>query len=1521
MTQDRVHRRMATILAADAVGYSRLTSRDEEATLATLRAHRQIIDRLIEQHEGRVFGSAGDSVIAEFASPVEAVRCATEIQLEVDKQNAELSEASRLRFRIGINLGDVVVEGDNLMGDGVNVAARLEALSHPGGMIISEAVYAHARDRLSLEFVDLGEHRVKNIARPVHAYRVPLASEEQVTSPFRGLNPFEFENADLFFGRARATAACLERLEQQAAKGKAFLLIYGMSGSGKSSLLRAGLLPSITRPGAVAGISLWRRCLIRPSEASDAVASLAAGLLREGAFPELACEPAALAQLCRSSPDRALTLIRQALGKAATAAGSVPSQLRLIVALDQMEELFTTEKEPASREVLVRLLAALASSGLAWVIATIRSDFFHRCGEVPGFSGLKDGLGSYELLPPSGPEIAQIIREPARAAGLRFEESPDRGRLDDVLQHAAAADPGSLPLLEFVLDALYEAGRERRILTFAAYQALGGLEGAIARRADEVVDALPLDIQEELPVVLRALTTVRPGDEAVAARPALRAEVTGTPQRLALVEALVAARLLVSDEDAAGHVFVRVAHEALLSRWPRAGDIVNANRSFLETRARLAADAHRWHLDNRNQELLLPSGKRLAEGKELLLSRREEVDDQVIEYIEASSRAQNEREEKDRQAERALIEAAEAAKRERLEREAERRSLAAAAASRLAQRTRYAAIVATVLALMAGAGAFFGFRGQQEATRNAELAEQSADKARVAEKDALDARDQALRSQSLSLSFLSQQSLASGDSESAILLALEALPKSGAVAARPYQFEAEAALFRALSAQRQTAVLKHDAGVTDAAFNRTGDRIVTASYDKTARIWDVSKGREVAVLKGHQGPVERAGFSPDGRRVITAARDATARIWDVDSGAQLFALQPVGDFPTAVFDPSGERALTAGENSPVLLWDARTGTKLLSVKTKADSLAGFSPDGRKFATSQTRRVFIWSTEDGALIRECPVITYASTLTFSPDGSRLLVGSWGTFSYGNFPALWDVLTGTQIARLVGHKSDTQLQGVTFSHDGRRIATVSLDGSARIWDGKSGTLLDVLGQESPNLKLSDIGPDDRDHEMNSAFSPEDRLLATASINGPIRIWDVGRAALFTTITGQRALIEHLEFNPVDSNILLTASHDGTARLWDIDGILTTALPHEYPPTFAVFSPDSVHLLTGGGDAKAHLWDVAGREIAEFDTGEIIHATFSPDGSRIATASLAGRVLIWDVASRSEIARLKFPGGLLKVQFSPKGDLLAASSTDGTARLWNAATGAEVATIETSGRQVVFNRDGDLVLAATSDNAAHLLETDGTELKKLVGHEGRITGAAFSPDGQLVATASLDHAARIWSVKDGSSVAILRGHGDELTKVSFSPDGQSLLTASRDGTVRIWSVPDGTERVVLKGHSGGVNSAQFSPNGLHVLTASTEDRTARLWAARTGRELAVLAGLEEENKWLAPTDAAFNSDGTRVVIVSYKGDVRVIQVFQTLQDLIDFAKQTVPRELTACERRRFFLPVEGDVSDCPS
>ncbi|WP_244734253.1 nSTAND1 domain-containing NTPase [Mesorhizobium sp. 113-1-2] len=1492
--------KMATILAAELAPEARPAGKDERISPANFRAYREIVDRLLVQHAGRVSWSAEESVVAEFTGPVEAIRCASEIQHKVDRRNCDAPETKRLRIRIGVHLGYAIAEGDQLVGEAVDVAAYLRTLSRPGGICVTEAVHASAQDRLSLEFLDLGEHKLKNVARALRIYRVPLASEETVRSPFRGLDAFEFEDADLFFGRARAIAACTARLEQQAAGGMAFLLIYGMSGCGKSSLLRAGLLPSLTRPGAVAGISLWRRCLIRLSEGPDAFAVLAAALLSETALPELSCEVtvAEFALLCRSAPDRALAMVRLALGKAA---GSSRSQIRLLVAIDQLEELFTTEKQPATRAALVRLMAALAASGLVWVVGAIRSDFFHRCGEIPGFSALKDGLSSYELLPPTGPEIAQIIREPAGVAGLRFEESAELGRLDDVLQEAASADPGSLPLLEFVLDVLYQAGRERRVLTFAHYRALGGLEGAIARRADEVVDLLAPEIQEALPAVLRALITATLGDETVTARPALFTEVAGTPARSSLVRALIDARLLVSGEDAEGHVFVRLAHEALLRRWPRAGDIVNANRNFLETRERLRSDAHRWRLENRNRELLLPSGKRLAEGEELMLSRREEVDDYVLEYIEESLRAYRQKEEKDRHAELALIAAAEEAKRERLEREAERRNLAAAAATRLARSTRNAAIVAIMLALMAGAGALVAFRAQEEARWQ---------------------RDQALRNQSLSLSFLSEQSTARGNTEAAILLALEALPSKDQ-SDRPYLFEAEAALYKALLAHQQIKIFRHGAGVTYAAFNPTGDRIVTASYDKTGGVWDISSGAETEVLKGHEEALERAEFSPDGSRILTAARDGTARIWDAVSGEQLFILRPVGNYPTAIFSPDGTRVLTAGENSDATLWDARTGKKVLGVSSDAYTRAAFNSDGRSFATAGKHFVSIWNTADGALTRSIRVTSWPYSLAFSPDGSRMLAGPWGWHSHRDTSSLFDLSKGTEIAKLAGSKSDTQLNGVIFSHGGQRIATVSLDGTARIWDGALGTLDDVLGQEVAGLK-PDIDTDERDVEINGAFTPDDRFLATASINGPIRIWDAERASLVTTIAGHESLVEHLEFSPVDSNILLTASHDGTARLWDVDGALTTALSHEYRPTFAVFSPDNVHLLTGGGDSAAHLWDfVSGREIMRLDTHEIVqNATFSPDGKRVATASLEGQVRIWDVATGYEAAQFRSHGGLIEIQFGRDGKSLVSTSINATAQLWDATTGTEQAVINTSSNlpRAILSPDGRLILSAREDNAGHLLTTSGAELRALVGHQDRITSAVFSPDGQLVATGSLDHTARIWSTTDGANVRTLVGHTGAVTVVAFSPDGQSLLTGSRDGTVRIWSVAGGLERAVLRGHSGAVDSAQFSPSGLYVVTASSKDRTVRLWATQSGRQIAVLGSHDEATVLRGFTRAAFSSDGTHVAIVSGDKTIRIVRVFHTPKDLIDFARRTVPRELTPCERRSFFLPEDPASGTCP-
>ncbi len=1513
MTVDRVQRRLAAILAADVVGYSRLMGKDEEGTLATLKLYRLIIDDLVAHHGGRVFGSAGDSAIAEFTSPVDAVRCATEIQLEIDKQNRGLPEPNRMRFRIGINLGDVVVDSDNLMGDGVNVAARLEALAPPGGICISETIHAQVRDRLSLEFLDLGEHTVKNIARPVRAYRVPLASEEQVKSPFRGLDVFDFGHSDMFFGRARAIAACLKRLEQLAAGGTAFLLLYGMSGSGKSSLLRAGLLPAIIRPGAVAGIRLWRRCVIRPSEGPDAIAALAVELLQENALPELGQDRAVaeLADLLRGTPERVPALIRQALSKAATAAGVGTAQARLLLAVDQIEELFTTQPDAQSREAFVRLLATFAASGFVWVVGTIRADFFHRCSEIPGFSALKDGIGSYELLPPTGSEIAQIIREPARAAGLRFEETADQGQLEDVLQEAAAADPGSLPLLEFVLDALYEACRERRLLTFAAYRALGGLEGAIARRADEVVDALPSDVQNALHAVLRALTTVRRGDEAIIARPAPLTELAGTSARSVLVHALLGARLLVSDESAEGDAVIRVAHEALLSRWPRARDIVNANRSFLETRARLQDDARRWVSDNKNIELLLPAGKRLSEGEELLQSRRDDVDEHIIEYITSSLRAEAERQEKDRQSERALIEAAEATKRERLERAAERTSLAADAATRLARRTRYAAIVALALALIAGVGAVVGFQGQREASQQAEVAEANA-------KKALDARNEALRNQSLSLSFQAQHAAADGDTGAAILLALEALPKKLAAPDRPYLPEAELALYKALLEHRKTTIFQHARGVTDAAFSPGGDRIVTGSYDGTARVWDVKNGAQVALLTGHKGPVERVSFSFAGGLVATASRDGTARIWDAISGQQLFVLSESGNVNVAMFNPTDTLVLTSSDVGVPTIWDAKTGGKIAAAfydptwSYLETTTAAFSPDGLTFAAFQGSNLGIWNTEDGTLAKNLGTIDGADDIHFSPDGNRLFAAAWGARTWNAFSTLFDLGSGTQIAVLRGHLSDTH--GGTFSHDGHVIATMSLDGTARVWDGRTGALLRSLGNESVGLKVGVLG-ENRDQEMNCAFSPDDKMLATVSMDNVIRVWDIESGSVQAVLGGHSGLVEHIAFSP-DGTRLLTASHDGTARLWEIGGALTTLLPHKNAPTFAKFSGDGSRLITGGGDPVGHVWDTAtGTEIATLKSEAIPFqaASFSPDGRRVVTASQDGSVLLWDVDRGQRIARIKQAGAaVLDIQFDPMGRVEVARA-DGTVTTWNTSGDASSEVLPTGGllRRAIFSVNGQYIVTAANEDVARIWRPDGTPVAVLSGHTNRVTAMAFSPDGNLIATGSLDGTARLLSVKDGSLLVVLKGHGERVTDVAFSEDGQLAVTASHDRTARIWRVNDGAELSVLRGHEGGVTEAAFSPNGRYVVTASSQDRTVKLWDTKSGREIVELSSKESAP---AATSASFSPNGEHIGIVAGGKNLRLVRAFQSAQDIIDYAHMIVPRALTPCERLRFFLPVAG-------
>lgn len=464
------------------------------------------------------------------------------------------------------------------------------------------------------EFEDLLE---AHLARLVEARLPPGATVRHAsatwrgTSPFRGLEVFEAEHAPVFFGRTGAVAGVLSKLRAQAQARKAFVLVVGMSGSGKSSLMRAGVLPLMEQPGVVSDATTWRRAVFRPS---DGRGHLVDGLMR------------VLMRAASPSDDGDVATVTDVAGRLEA------DDAHLALLVDQLEEAFSDETvADDDRQAFFGALDALARTARVWIVATMRSDAYPRLADAPALLALKEGDGQFDLVPPNLREIGQIIRFPAAAAGLRFEVRASSGeRLDDVIRDAAAKNPGALPLLQFLLEELYKRRNDEDVLTFRAYEELGGVEGALAQRAEAVYAGVSDAARSALPAVLRELVTL--GDDEKALRRIAPRRAFTTPGAIELVDALLAARLLVSTLDEHGEAAISLAHEALLEFWPRVRTWRDEDRELLLVHARVANAARAWEKEGRSADLLLARGKPLAEAKALAAAgvRLSEAEAQLV---------------------------------------------------------------------------------------------------------------------------------------------------------------------------------------------------------------------------------------------------------------------------------------------------------------------------------------------------------------------------------------------------------------------------------------------------------------------------------------------------------------------------------------------------------------------------------------------------------------------------------------------------------------------------------------------------------------------------------------------------------------------------------------------------------------------------------------------------------------------------------------------------------------------------
>jgi WD40 repeat protein len=1168
-----------------------------------------------------------------------------------------------------------------------------------------------------------------------------LGAQALPPCPYRGLFAFREQDAPLFFGR--------EELADQVANqlaGRPLTAVVGPSGSGKSSLVLAGIVPRLRRWEG------WIAADLRPGRGASPLAALASALL-----PFL--EPD-MTETQRLQEIQALAAIlaQERLAEVAERAVQRVGAHRLLLIVDQAEELYERGSAEAWRFLDV-LLGAVAvqdaqRSTLALLIA-LRADFL---GQALEHARLAAALQRSVVV------IGRMTREQLRSAiegPARDVVTYEAGLVDRILDDVGA-EPGNLPLLEFALTLLWER-QDNRTLTHAAYEALGGVRGALARYAEQVYLDLPEQERQDARRVFVQL--VRPGETTEATRRlASRADLDDGGWRVA--QRLATARLVVTGRDpaAADTETVDVAHEALIFGWDRLRQWVEADRAFRVWQERLRAGVRQW-LDGAHDEGALLRGTLLAEGERWLHERHGDISPTEKAFIEAS------RSLRDRQLE--------------------------LAGRRNRQLRAFVASLSALLVVAVTAGVLAVQRGRRvDHERVLTLSRQLAAQAAI---------------------------LADSQPELAALLSVEAYKTAPTLEARGNLLNQAARLQAVAGFLHNPTAGKFSGRI---ALSPTGGTMAWGGDDGSISLWDVDRRVRLATMRGHTGTALSLAFSRDGRLLASGGlHDGTVIVWDVAHRQRISALrgpppphkhesQPVDN---VAFSPDG-RVVAAGLGYPasvVILWDVATRTRLATLPSKGVGLTSMalSPNGRTLAMTEggdvgSQDISLWSVvRHGRLVSfrgpEAKLKTsfrdLVTTLAFSPNG-RLLAAAGNDSTI----IMWDAVRHRRYGLPLSADAGAVLD-ISFSPDGRILASGNEDHSINLWDPVHGVHLRELAEHTEEIS-------------GVAFSGDGRTLTSSSNDGTAIVWHVASLGL----NGYGHAIHNLVFTK-DGKTLVSDGDDYVVRLWDAarptrsatalkapDDVIDS-YPHDRGGQTLALSADGRVLAWAGG---VLLWDaVHRRALPPLSTAIVSGSTTSyegvssvavaPNGRFVAGASHNGSltadsfVFFWDLEQRTRVqVRPGTKSDMESMAFSPDGRTLAIATDDNTIILLDALRHNRIGTLKGHTdwvTSVAFSPDGRTLASGSRDHTVILWDVSRRSRinAPMIGHTDVVASVAFSPDGRTLASGSRDHTVILWDVRDSpaSRLATLRGHADGVNTVAFSPDGRRLASGSNDTTIMLW------------------------------------------------------------------------------------------------------------------------------------